>query len=1023
MITTPHAAGCEGCGAPLRPGAEVSLCAKCLWENGASADNNHPPEENETLAELAELLPDYEWLGVIGRGGMGTVYKARQKRLDRVVAIKVLSEEISVESKFASRFEREAKILAQLNHPHIVTIHDFGQELGLYYLVMEHVDGIDLAQALRKAPLPLHRSLRIARQLCSALVFAHERGVLHRDIKPANILVDNEGMVKMADFGLAKLGRSLEAAPAGATLTVPGATMGTPRYMAPEQWEAPERIDQRTDLFAFGMIFYELLTTEVPSGMIEMPSSKAAVDKRADEIVRNCLAPDPDKRYASARDLETDLMALEQSSATHTPATHASDSWLRTPSLVLPEPDDYDPSSEVTVIATDPSPSTEKRPRYRKWLSPAALVLLLGVLAGLFFRPATEHRNTLTLISTPNLTNGPWWFNETPYLLPPVRLALEKDETRFLVPQTANEATAFQEELRHAAHELSEVTDDAPLRGVLERLLNTRSIKAQEILSLIPESELPKAAWQHTRAVLHHQLGDHQAAEQGYRDAIRQYRVEESPKGLIALCQADLAHSLALSGRFEDAVAAYERALDTMRGEVAPFFRVTCLAGKADACRRFQSWEEAEQALRKAKNVLDAAGVKRGHPTMTYILQRFGWLYMDDWKLKDARIAFEAAIASRKTWLDTVTDPALSTQLRQHHDEMALAMSLRYAGNVDEAITGYEQVRQSLQDLKQRVNRTPVAQREWISRYYNTCERLGDCYLFARDQADKAAHLFSQAAMDLERELSTMASHDMPTFRVQQGRLLAKATIAHIGSGINGDALSLLQSELGDLQLEGKHQSLLTLFAEIGNTLTKAQQPQTVQTALEQLEASVDTNQNSQFGRDVRELYLLACAELASRCQGDSAQQLARVMRRLLPRDPVDPSVLPFLRPHFERLITLRRKSESVSWDLLRDIQWAKTGSRLGEDLPDGSVFVFYVRPSESELIHFAPGGQPQVQILKYGFTNLSELTAELEGLEIFAPAIQADWPPTVYWTDLSVIPPLKPDTFPASLSSSLQIQ
>ena len=184
-----------------------------------------PNDDEDTLAELSELLPEFEWLDVIGRGGMGTVYKAHQKRLDRLVAVKVLSEEISVESRFAARFEREAKILARLNHPHIVTIHDFGQELDIYYLVMEYVDGIDLAKLLKREPRTVETSIRIARQLCSALVFAHERGILHRDIKPANVLMDADGLVKIADFGLAKLGPVLDAV---GTLTQPGTTMGPP---------------------------------------------------------------------------------------------------------------------------------------------------------------------------------------------------------------------------------------------------------------------------------------------------------------------------------------------------------------------------------------------------------------------------------------------------------------------------------------------------------------------------------------------------------------------------------------------------------------------------------------------------------------------------------------------------------------------------------------------------------------------------------------------------------------------------
>ena len=164
---------CDACGSPLPAGKGSGLCRACLWagdSNDGDATNNTRSEGQELLVELSALLPDFEWLDVIGQGGMGTVYKARQKRLDRLVAVKVLSEEISIDKLFASRFEREAKILARLNHPHIVTIHDFGQELDVYFLVMEHVEGANLAQVLQRGPLQIGRALRVARQLCSALL-------------------------------------------------------------------------------------------------------------------------------------------------------------------------------------------------------------------------------------------------------------------------------------------------------------------------------------------------------------------------------------------------------------------------------------------------------------------------------------------------------------------------------------------------------------------------------------------------------------------------------------------------------------------------------------------------------------------------------------------------------------------------------------------------------------------------------------------------------------------------------------
>jgi tRNA A-37 threonylcarbamoyl transferase component Bud32 len=257
-------------------------------------------------AALASRFPQLEILEMLGQGGMGAVYKARQAKLDRLVAVKILPAPVGRDPAFAERFAREARALAKLSHPQIVAVHDFGESDGQYYLVMEYVEGMNLRQLLRSAQLPTESALPILLQICEALQFAHDEGVVHRDIKPENILVDKRGRVKIADFGLAKL---LNRPPAGQVLTGSQQVMGTPHYMAPEQMEKPLEVDQRADIYSMGVVFYEMLTGELPLGQFVPPSQKAPIDPNLDRIVLQALAREPQRRFQHISELK---MAVEQ---------------------------------------------------------------------------------------------------------------------------------------------------------------------------------------------------------------------------------------------------------------------------------------------------------------------------------------------------------------------------------------------------------------------------------------------------------------------------------------------------------------------------------------------------------------------------------------------------------------------------------------------------------------------------------------------------------------------------------------
>jgi predicted Ser/Thr protein kinase len=254
---------------------------------------------------------------------MGVVFKARQKHLNRVVALKVMGESFASRPSFVERFEREAQVLAKLNHPNIVTLYDFGQAGDFCYLLMEYVDGVNLAQAMRAGRFTPAQALAVIPKVCEALQYAHELGVLHRDIKPANLLLDERGRVKIADFGVAKL-LGQEAANPG--LTESGAAVGTPAYMAPEQIERPGEVDHRADIYSLGVVFYEMLTGELPLGQFSAPSEKLAMDGRIDSIVMRALKKERELRQQSANEVRTQVEGVANAPASQRDARAATTS-------------------------------------------------------------------------------------------------------------------------------------------------------------------------------------------------------------------------------------------------------------------------------------------------------------------------------------------------------------------------------------------------------------------------------------------------------------------------------------------------------------------------------------------------------------------------------------------------------------------------------------------------------------------------------------------------------------------------
>ncbi len=259
-----------------------------------------------SLEEMQAMLPQYQFECLLGRGGMGAVYKALQVSLDRLVAIKVLPGDLldNEDANFLERFKNEARTMARLNHPSIVNVYDFGEtQTGLLYFVMEFINGTDVAQMIAaQGKLPEDYALSITAHVCDALAYAHKNGVIHRDIKPANILINMDGAVKVADFGLAK---ASDAGQSGLTKT--NMAMGTPDFVAPEALIPGIPLDGRADLYAIGVMLYQMLTGEIPRGIWTLPGMKLGTDPRFDAIITKAMQTDRDHRYQSAADLRRDL--------------------------------------------------------------------------------------------------------------------------------------------------------------------------------------------------------------------------------------------------------------------------------------------------------------------------------------------------------------------------------------------------------------------------------------------------------------------------------------------------------------------------------------------------------------------------------------------------------------------------------------------------------------------------------------------------------------------------------------------
>lgn len=410
---------CPICHTSIPEHAPGGLCPACVLRG---ADEPEPgPSHGPTLEEVAAAFPKLEILRLIGHGGMGYVYQARQPELDRMVALKILSPSLRSDPAFEERFAREARVLGKLKHPNIVTLYEHGESGGYFYLLMEFIDGVNLRQAMSAGRFSPEQALAIVPAICDALQSAHALGVWHRDIKPENILLDRDGRVKIADFGIARILGDPER---NFTLTRTGGLLGSAAYMAPEQHEKPHDVDHRADIYSLGVVIYEMLTGELPLGRFPLPSQRAEVGKRIDEIVLRTLEKERELRQQSADEVRTEVEASGSPATSGSIGRRVNLTFSRTPWILLITgvvlllvfsltTDPFivshfwrkvtDPSFSSTTMSSESDVGNAYLHLLRLWFGLGLALALIGtgwMIANPFRRK--------THVNSPRATNSPW---------------------------------------------------------------------------------------------------------------------------------------------------------------------------------------------------------------------------------------------------------------------------------------------------------------------------------------------------------------------------------------------------------------------------------------------------------------------------------------------------------------------------------------------------------------------------------------------------------------------------------------
>ena len=406
-------------------------------------------------ADLAPFFPGYELHGLIATGGMGAVYLAVQKSLERMVAIKILPQEFSTDAAFCAGFEAEAKAMARLNHPNLIGVYDFGEVNGMLFIIMEYVPGKSLFHSAHGLAIDPEEVIRLVVGICNGLAHAHANGIIHRDIKPSNILLDQNAQPKIGDFGLAH--------PVGRTVQDGEGIFGTPHYTAPEVVSSPQSVNYRADIFSVGVLLHELLTGRLPAEDPRPASVIMPCDPRFDAIIRRATDPLPERRYASAEEIANDLRAITQA----TPYRGGTGAPSAGPPRAVPG------RTRATV--------NKKKSSSLPTILLLLLVVVIAAAAYQYFAPAKAAKKAVPVVPAvaPAATTAPPDAAPTP---PPAT-----DLAPTPPPQPAPEpaVTPAPEPMNEAAPAPAPTTDIAPIADVTEFLTRARKIMLERAAPMI----------------------------------------------------------------------------------------------------------------------------------------------------------------------------------------------------------------------------------------------------------------------------------------------------------------------------------------------------------------------------------------------------------------------------------------------------------------------------------------------------------------------------------------------------------
>lgn len=975
------------------------------------------PEFSEFIPTLFRTMPslerirDYRLLEVIGRGGMGVVYKARHMRLGKTRAVKVLARHLLDNPEAVERFRLEVENCGRLDHPNIVQALDAGEESDVHFLVMEFVEGWDLTKLVQSGvPLPVEAACELIRQASVGLQHAHDNFLVHRDIKPSNLMLSQNGSVKILDLGLA---RFIAEQQPQTRLTMSSAPMGTCDYMAPEQWSDASSVDIRADIYSLGCTLYYVLTAQPPfsgenqKSLVQkqlahqrapVPSvleARPDVPDELQDVIERMMAKDPDDRYREPAEVVEDIEEFAQPSSVQSLVSSLAASGVHR---------DVPTDPHIPSLSSDTKKSSRRRKRRRVWAKPwyrhpawiASVALLVALALTLFFvlRPRHAPDGLVRDVATLPGLNGQWWFDEMPWYTPFARVAvahrLRTEDAEAVLGENAegyldSNVVRVQMWLGKAVDRCRGSLSERQIR-LLDELIAVSSerLEDKELKERLQQSYdtfvQGDHAWTaddvYTRGVLEHKLaelsndvGIAKQAIASYDAALVEYDKAEGAQSAIALlCRADSARLCS------SVLSDYEDAFRRFRAALAPdapvLFEVETRAAFGQASRKAGDYRD-EEFERAKTHAQESKQIGEGHPLLAHVCERYAWSLMDRWNVRKAQREFETAYSIRHlNWNEGKGNPFAS--IYEFHNLHGLAMAQRYLGNVANAETKYTElivkIKNELVEGEKQENPPPGHQRylrDLRERLTNSKERLADCVLY-REAASNADVERLERAGVLYRE-ATDEADDLAAKVVHAFK--QSVVLALMGDVKTARAQFEQARQQGIIGERSKRADVMRSLAESVLEYKEAEDPSTAHASLRQfLIQQCHLNPYEQLRRETLELQLF-CAELLLRSELASPEEQAnapedlRYLETLLEsftshlnqHSAVD-DMLPFLRRFYDLAISVLGSTEPV--DPVRAGRLILASRGPAHSGSTGSVRVlFHLHENDGLVVLLSPDG------------------------------------------------------------------